>query len=137
MREAVPTHGRASRVQEQVIVSAVGPHREPVPEYGSCHPPERKHPLAPPLPVHMDRFQTVSEVGAHETDEFRHSEAAGISEVQHRPVSHAGDGLGIRRIENGLQLVALKVIHQRLIVWPMPARSERSRSNTSGPRLRC
>ena len=135
MREAVAAQGHSSGVEEETVAPAVGSDGVPVVQNGPGLLPERQHAFAPPFAHHVDRVQMwLCEISAYKSGQFRHPEPRGIGEMQHCPVAHAGCGCGVRRVEQGSQLVAVEVVDQRLVETfrrdgvHLPSKVETSRS---------
>ena len=116
MGEAVPSHGLAPCVEEEVIVAGDRADREPVPESRAGLQPQWQHALAPPLSGYAHGIEVrAGEVGAHQPDQFRDSEAGSVGQMQHRPVTHAGGSGRVRRIEQDPQLLTVERFDHRFI----------------------
>ena len=75
MSEAVPAHGEAAGVEEQMLASTGWPDRQPVAKHGPGLLPQWQPPLATTLPAAEDRIQRCVEVGAQQPGGLRHARA--------------------------------------------------------------
>ena len=107
--EAMPSHGLAPCVEEEMILAGVGPDAEPVAESRTGLLPQGQDALAPPFSGHPHGIEVrACEVGAQQPDQLGDPEARGVGQVQHRPVPHAGGGRRVGRIEQDLHLVTIQ-----------------------------
>src|SRR6202171_2459217 len=90
VREAGSGHGLAAGVQKQRGVGCESANREPFAQDRPGLFPEWKPPFASPLPLDADAGAWIE---AHildpESHEFRHAQAAGDADMQHRAITDA------------------------------------------------
>ena len=112
MSEAMPAHGEAARVEEQMLASTGCPDHQPVSKHGPGLLPQWQPPLSTTLPADEDRIRRCVEVAAQQPGGLRHAQARRVSEMQHRTIPNTGPRADVRRVEQGLDLVPVEIVDQ-------------------------
>jgi hypothetical protein len=111
--ETPPGHAVPAGVEKELRSFHVGPHGKPRSKCGTGFVVQRESTLPSALSAHEDAGGRLQgHIADQKADELRCTEPRRKRKMQHCPVTDASVRAGIRRVEEGLQLVLLQVGNQ-------------------------
>ena len=111
MRNAMSSHRLGASIEEEGVHGALRADGKPFLERYSCFSPQGKGPFLPSLAHYVYGLAILSEVGAIQPDKLRHPDSGGICKMQHCTIPYTAYCRGVRRFKQGLDLIAVEVIH--------------------------